>query len=78
MGQCDHKGPYKRKIRIRERFKDAILLQVSKIEEETMSERKRLWTLEMARKDPPLESSEGEWPPLHFAFSLRDFRIIRE
>ena len=55
MGQCDHKGPYKRKIRIRERFKDAILLQVSKIEEETMSERKRLWTLEMARKDPPLE-----------------------
>lgn len=33
---------------------------------------------EEARKDPPLESSEGEWPPLHFAFSLRDFRIIRE
>lgn len=42
MGQCDHKGPYKRKIRIRDRFKDAILLQVLKTEEETMSERNRL------------------------------------
>ena len=38
MGQ----GPYKRKTRIRERFKDAILLQVLKIEEQTMSKRIRL------------------------------------
>lgn len=55
MGQCAHKGPYKRKTRIRERFKDAILLQVLKIEEQTMSKRIRLQTLDMGRKDLLLE-----------------------
>ena len=35
------------------------------------------WKLKEARKDPPLEPSEGAWPCPHLELGLPPFRTVR-